>query len=335
MRATNSKQQYSTSTSGCVSVPVHLNIASALRLARTALPYLCVLPGLLLATDANAEFVMNFAGPTSTSIMHGDRGINGQTPFTAMGPNEATGDYVIDPSNGLGYWHYVLGDPSSGFAQEVYIRATSSSCGQFSTCSASYGLNSFGGNNVMGSNKDTVSGNGTGNPNAVIMRQVLGGSWDASTHTWTCDTGYCDEFLKSSYANKPKITQGIATTDFTAKFIADMSNVAISDSSTTLTVTNGSTGATGSSLTNTQTIIDPQSSDPITFDMANDVQSGQSSVSAGRYTYVTGGGVLGANGTYVYVDGGYNPSNVDYTPFLDPTVANPRAYPDTTPLGEK
>lgn len=296
---------------------------------RKLLPLVACLPGLLFASVCHGEFAMNFSGPTSTTIVHGNSGISGQTPFTPMGNNQATGESVIDPLNGLRYWHYILGDPATGFAQEIYIRGTGSSCGQFSICSASGGTVGFGGNNVLGSNAATTSGNGTGNPTAVIMRQILGGTWVASTSAWTCDTAYCSEFIKAAYADKPKITQGMNSPDFTAMFILDMSSIALSDNSTALTVTNQATGATGASLTSVQAMTDTLTGNVISFDMADDSQL--TYVNGGRYTYTSGPGVLGARGTYVYVDGGYDPQAVDYSPYLDHSVSNPWAYPDTQP----
>lgn len=272
---------------------------------------------------------MNFSGSTTTFLVHGGSFLAGQTPFTDMGANEATGESVIDPSNGLRYWHYMMGNPATGFAQEIYIRGTGSSCAQSTICSASGGTVGFGINNVLGANSTTNSGNGTGNPNNIIMRQVLGGTWTAATSTWTCDTAFCGEFIKAAYANKPKITQGINESDYAATFIVDMSGVAISDDATALTITDGSTGATGASLTNTQVMTDALTGNVISFDMANDSQL--TNVNGGQYKYNTGSGILGANGTYVYVDGGYNPSTVDYSPFLDPSISNPWSYPANKP----
>lgn len=287
------------------------------------LPLISLLPAILFSPASHAEFAMNFSGTTTTFVTHGNSFVGGQSPFTPMGSNEATGESVIDPSNGLRYWHYILGDPASGFAQEVYIRATGSSCGQFTICSASGGTTNFGGNVLAAGNS------GNGNPNAITVRQVMGGTWTAATNTWTCDTAYCSEFIKAAYANKPKITQGISDPDFTAMFILDMSGVAISDNSTPLTITDESTGATGASLTNVQSLTDSLTGNVISFDMANDSQL--TNVNGGRYIYNNGPGVLGARGTYVYVDGGYNPATVDYSPFLDDSVSNPWAYPASKP----
>ena len=288
-----------------------------------------ILPLALPSSITHAEFALNFSGTTSTTISVGGSSVGGQSPFTGVGPNEASGDYFIDPSNGLGYWHYLLGDPASGFAQEVYIRASSSSCGQGTICSSSGGTTGFGSNNLLGANNTTSSGNGTANPNNVIMRQVLDGTWDGSTSTWTCDTAYCSEFIKDTYANKPKITQEMNDTSFATQFILDMSAISLSDDTTSLTVTNGSTGATGASLTNMQTVYDSTSSSVFSFDMALDGEV--TYVNGGQYKYTTGTGRLGASGTYTYVDGSFNPMTIDYSPFLDDSVSNPWTYPANKP----
>ena len=296
-------------SSGCVSAAqnpfVSANIFPPIntRLVST----LCFLPGLLLSAASQAEFTLNFSGAS------------GSASINAIGPNVAGTESVIDPDNGFRYWHYVVDDPATGFAQDVYIRSTgATSCSQHTICSASGGTTALGTSvNVLGANSAINSGNGTGNPNHVLIREVLGGTWDATSSTWTCDTGYCDEFIKDSYTNKPKITQGINDADFSSKFIIDMSGVALSDNSTPLTITDNSTGATGASLTNVQTVFDASTSSSAVFDLANDGQ--QVNVSGGQYTYTTGTGVLGANGTYVYVDGGFDPKALDYTPFRDPS----------------
>jgi hypothetical protein len=286
---------------------------------------LIALIGLSLSPAGRADFALNFSGATSTTVIQGIQPLGGQTPFTAVNANQA-GELVVDPDTGLNYWHYIMGDPASGFAQEVYIQAGGSAfntvnhlCGQETICSASGGVvtNGFDNRfNILGNNSG-ITGNGTGNPNRVILRQVLGGTWDATTSTWTCDTDFCSEFVKSAYADKPKITQGINESDFSSTFILDMSGVAMSNNSTDLTLVSKGSASTGASLTNAQTVKDPSTGEVISsFDMANDSQS--TFVTGGKYTYVDGtGSVLGANGHYVYVDGGYNLGSVDYTPFLD------------------
>ena len=305
------------------------------------------LPGLLgavtlaFASIAHGEFVMNFSGVTSTSIVQGSGTVlTGQTPFTPFPANGAVaGEIVVDPTNGLKYWHYLMGDPASGFAEEVYIQAgggnfqtATNTCQQNTICSASGGSAAIPTNvNFLGSDS-ALNGTATGNPNRVAVRMVLGGTWDPGTSTWTCDTSFCSEFIKSAYADKPKITQEINDPDFTSAFILDLSGIALTNNSTDLTLTDKNTAPTGSSLTNVQSVIDTTTGNTIaSFDMAHDGQN--TFVTGGKYTYTPGGPVntLGANGTYVYVDGGYDPKTIDYTPFLDETVSNPWAYPANKP----
>lgn len=296
------------------------------------LPGIALAPALLCSAQVHAEFALNFSGGTSTSILHGSNSTGGQTPFSPVGNNQAGGESVVDPSNGIRYWHYILGDPASGFAQDVYIQSTGGTgCTQNTICTASGGSTAQAPDFNLLSNNVNQTGNGSGNPNRVIVRQVIGGSWNAATSTWSCDTAFCSEFIKSSYANKPKITQGINAADFTSTFILDMSAIALSNNSTDLTVTSKDSPTTGASLTIAQQVIDTGTGNAISsFDIAKDAQT--TFVTGGKYTYTTGGGVLGARGSYVYVDGGYNLSAVDYTPFINNVDdANPWAYPTGKP----
>ena len=313
--------------------PRHPVVGARCRSRMNPLAAAVVLPAaLLLSGSCRADFALNFAGTTSTSIVHGISSSNGESPFTPVTPNEAGGESAVDPSTGIHYWHYILGDPSSGFAQEVYIQSSvPGTCAENQICTASGGSTasdpSF---NLLGSDP-TQTGNATGNPSRVIIRQVIGGSWDATTSTWSCDTAFCSEFLKASAGDKPKITQGINEPDFSSTFVIDMSAIAISNNTTDLTLTSKGSPSTGASLTNVQQVIDPATGATISsFDMSKDAQT--TFVTGGKYTYVNGGGTLGAEGSYVYVDGGYNPSAVDYTPFLNNSSdANPWSYPASKP----
>jgi hypothetical protein len=82
------------------------------------LSFIALFPGLLFSTAGQAAFTLNFAGGVAVDVGN-------------VGPNQAAPESVIDPSNGLRYWHYIVGDPATGFAQEVYIQATGSSYPQF------------------------------------------------------------------------------------------------------------------------------------------------------------------------------------------------------------
>ncbi len=303
---------------------------------------------------------MNFSGQTSTAVVHGTSTILGQTPYTypctvtngvctnadvnyaARGSGELVSETGANNVTNY-YWHYIIGDPAAGFAEEVYIQANGQGstfdtatglCSPTSMCSASFGVAGPAAVNVLAPNSTTNTGDGTANPNRVLVRMVLGGTWDAGTSTWTCDTSFCSEFIKGAYADKPKITQGINDPDFSSSFILDLSGIALSNNSTDLTLTDKNTAPTGASLTNVQSVIDTTTGSIISsFDMAHDSQT--TFVTGGKYTYTprTGGfnSPLGSNSSYVYVDGGYDPRTIDYAPYLDETVDNPWSYPTAKP----
>lgn len=276
---------------------------------------------LLAGPMCHGEFALNFAGaPGGTTIAHGGGTSGGQTPYYA-----GSG---VDPISGLSYAHQIIGDPATGFAQEMWIRRGGSCYGGQGVCTASGGLEGkFTGNVLVGGNAG--GGAGTGNPNQVLVRQVIGGTWDAGTSTWTCDTSYCDEFIKSSYADKPKITQGISATALTAKFIFDMSGIDYNTDSTVVTAVDGNAATTGASLINTQTVVDLATGKTVaSYDIYDDAQD--SYIDGGRYTYTNGTARLASNGTYTYVSGFYD-QNQDYSPFLDHGVSNPWSYPASKP----
>ena len=272
------------------------------------------------AAQAQGSFALDFSfapqgslffGITGTTSVRGVSSIQNQTPFMY--------ETVTDPATNLTYYHMVLGEPSDGFAQDVYIQS-SNSFGSFQGGPSSASLASI--NNFLDPlNVDptTASGVASGNPKRVMMRQVMSG------------TDISSEFLKAT-ANKPKITQDVTSTDMTAHVVIDMSN---SDYSTmnvpgiftnTLDITNaGVPGNAGS------------------FNAATDSQHAY--VTAGRYTYTPqtttscntyGTSTVcnnrevrgGAGGTYAYYDGSANydgtaNSTVKWTDFWDPTEANP------------
>jgi len=276
---------------------------------------------LLTVPICHGEFALNFSGaPGSTTIFHGGGTSGGQTPYLA-----GTG---VDPISGLSYDHQIIGDPATGFAQEMWIRRGGSCYGGQGVCTASGGVEGFfTGNVLVGGNAG--GGAGTGNPNQVLVRQVIGGTWDAGTSTWTCDTSYCDEFIKAAYVDKPKITQGISSADFTAKFVFDMSAIDYSTDSTVVTAVDGSSATTGASLINTQTVVDLATGNTVaSFDIFDDAQD--SYIDGGRFTYANGTARLSSNGTYNYVSGFYD-QNQDYSPFLDHVVINPWSYPASKP----
>lgn len=121
---------------------------------------------------------------------------------------------VYRMEDGKDVFHMVIGDPESGFAQEVYIRvgytektrlyiaAFSVSQGD-KTCTTdtTFSLNLCNASDPLGvANGNDFSGTDSGNPNHVAMRQVTGGSWDSATRTWSRmeDDLHCQDFFKDN-----------------------------------------------------------------------------------------------------------------------------------------
>ncbi len=222
--------------------------------------------------------------------------------MTAADPDNTRffhGTYT-DPDTSVSYWHTIVGDPSTGFAMESYIPRIksfeSTSGGKPSKImSGNPSLETWSGNgwDPLGINPSrdfNYTGNATADPTKVIVRQVMGGTWNSVTGDWSCNTtdGYCSEFIKDQFLFKPKITQKINEADMTQNFVLDMSSITYSDDTT------------AGSIINTLTITDPDMPD---FDpTAGDFQmidgtitishptSGSSSVNTnvtgGRYTYI-------------------------------------------------
>lgn len=293
----------------------------------------------LCAGPARAEFTLNWTSDTGnpvfsgTSVTQTDNGGNDQTLF---GQTPFIYERVLDGTTP--YYHLVVGDPATGFAQEVYIQAgfpglTGGSCRGPVSCggtaaaigadhSASGGdtATSFGfegnGFDPLGSDA-AASGNSGGNPTRVQMRQLV------------TDGDLTVDFVKDKYAEKPSITNTIDATDLTATVVINSSGNPLNSA------------ATASAVTNTVELIGPDlppdvsapggGPSAVRFDMATDAQ--ESSVTAGQYSYTAGGGTGGSNGTYSYTDPTKNSANInpDWTSYFDHTEANPWAYPDNRP----
>lgn len=314
-----------------VMLPLKRNLALALTLG---------LPAFFLnAGQANAEFTLNWTSDTGnpvfsgTSITQTDDGGNdqllvGQTPFIY--------ERVLDGTTP--YYHLVVGDPNSGFAQEVYIQAgviaqTGGSCRGPVSCSGtaaaigpdfsssagatavSFGFEGNGFDPFSAS--ATTSGNSSGNPSRVQMRQVV------------TDGDLTVDFVKDKYAEKPSITNTIDSPDLNATLVINSAGNPLNSA------------ATASAVTNTVelrgTDLPPDVPAPgggpssVRFDMATDAQA--STVTAGRYSYTAGSGPGGSNGTYSYTDPTKNSANInpDWDSYFDNREANPWAYPDNRP----
>ena len=263
------------------------------------------------ANDDYSRFACNFPGvPDTASHCSGGRGTwisqwgYDTTPIvqeTAWG------------SDGLPYWHQIVGHPDTGFAQEVYIRKgpgwTQSWSAPRWCWSASGGDYGPGCNNSTDyasgnsppyaiGNYDWVgnawnplhgnaayTGNGSGNPQAVVMRMVL----DDPAQ------GFSMEFLKDTLDGKPRIQQSISQGALQQQTTIDMRGLSYADAATA--------GSFASSMSLAGS--DP----PVGWDAASDGQ--QVHLTAGRYTYTAGPGPFGSLGSYSYFEGGYDPVAAD------------------------
>ena len=272
--------------------------------------------------------------------------------------------YEMGTVNGQRYIHQVIGDPATGFAMEIYIKAvgggesgdgrdmgpvtfevmdSGGSVGDTVSpdCDNNWYFNGTGpcsGNNAdpLRANDPGFTGSGTGNPTSVEMRMVMGGSWDAPTSTWSCDTAYCSEFFKDELNKKPKITHKIADAGLNSEFVVDMSSLNYSNTGIGFDV------ASEVAFSNVQSITGPDAygtegdfsmvslagSDNVAIVVGSGIVSTgeniSTSVTAGRYTYTPG---LGWNndltvydrGVYSYNDGGFDHLGVTWIDYCDST----------------
>lgn len=281
-----------------------------------------------VSAGAQAEFELNWqadgtpppssggcwqSSPDCTIVEVGGDIVPGQTPFI----------YQRVQQNGQNYYHMVVGDPDSGFAQEVYIQVGGASLfqgggvsllGQSSSsggaidpaCDSPLGC----GENTNGfdplSSDQAVSGNATGNPSRVQMRQLL------------VDGELTVDFVKDRFAEKPLISNVIDAQDLLATFVIDGTG-------------NLYTTAASSPVTNTVqhrgTDLPPPES--ASFDMAVDAPDAY--VTAGQYTTTNPAAGL-PGGPYTYADP-HESVNLapDWSSFFDHSQANPWTYTDNRP----
>ncbi len=269
---------------------------------------LATLLGVFSSQEVSAEFTLDFQKTTPSSSGWG----NYNCGLGATGPTSGCGTAgtPIDPDStpyfqetvtvgDQNYWHQIIGDPADGFAMEVYVAAWTGGTNNSIVLSASGGKNFIGDTSTQetqsgngwdplrstawnGYTANDYTGNGTGDPRKVIMRQILGGSWDG--FTWSCEANdeFCYDFEKaedtvnSNYITgnirslKPVITLNIndPSVGMSSSFKIDMSNSDYLDSSTPGTVVNTLTitGAPGAN-----------------FDMSTDAQL--STITGGRYVF--------------------------------------------------
>lgn len=238
---------------------------------------------------------------------------------------------------GVRYYHVIVGDGrTQNFAQEAYIRlggsdnveldkepqvfadghASSSSGGRgfkdasdWRSCAEGREVSDACANgwDPLRNAASAFTGNGTANPERVIMRQVLK------------DGGLVDTFEKgvsngvfTTFDKKPKITQTLTTADLNAVFSLDMSN---SDYKASTTADNTVRGA----MVNTLRLINPQiPAGAGDFGVAGaTAQVRNSIVTGGLFTWTPG---LNADfgfssGTYTYEGGNFDVNAVKWKEF--------------------
>ncbi len=213
-------------------------------------------------------------------------------------------------NGGQTYFHLIVGDHTrDAFAQEVIIKANAgnnywdnrSNNIAVSHTRANTSDQTFSMSQPYSSDS-TRTGTGSGNPNSVIMRQVI-------------DSGeIVQEFLKDSFTQKPKITQTItgagAQAGMVSTVVIDMSGKNYSDL----------TPITAGSFTNTLTLsgalINGTSGN---FNNSTDADSNY--LTAGGFTYTTGSGTGGSAGNYTYMD-----AADDANPIFEPYNLNWQGY---------
>lgn len=210
---------------------------------------------------------------------------------------------------GVTYYHVIVGDYTKDtMAQEMFIKATgttySNSRGSIAPFSASVGNGTsdtnaeFDMTNPYSSNS-SLNGNGSGNPTAVILRQVIN------------ESGTYQEFLKDSFNNKPKLTEQISDAEIDTEFTVDMRSRTYSDN-TPLPI---------SALINTVTL-KGSAKFGTEGDAGTSSQLDQYHFTAGEFTYTAAGTNGGGGGTYTYVEPFPNfasPMNIDYSLYCDPS----------------
>jgi hypothetical protein len=208
-------------------------------------------------------------------------------------------EYIIEANAGWGTYDNRGDTPASASAY------TAGSIGNCSTTTCAFG-------EISPYSPDTShNGNGSGNPNRVIMRMVVN---DGITH---------NEFLKDQFDKKPLITQNMLdpnpTNGISMEYSIDMRSKTYSDPTPIASADRinrtfliGDTAANQGDYDSTGAV-----PTPISMIQTND------DITAGAYTYTTGSSFGGSDGTYTYylADGvtvdpsGFQPTNVDYSVF--------------------
>lgn len=195
------------------------------------------------------------------------------------------------------YQHMIIGiDPGNGdgFVQETYIRSiyTGDAANQ-----TEYAAGSTADAVVLGANIDasflgqSSSGNASGNPNRVLVRQKLN-SGDLRA-----------DFTKKFFTQKPLIEQTVTSLvdGMVSIFSLDMGNSDYSTSSADAIMQN-----------------------KLTFEFAEQGEfsldmydTADINIDGGKYTYSSGTGLFDSEGTYNYSESGIDLENFDWTVFDD------------------
>ncbi len=171
--------------------------------------------------------------------------------------------------DGQTYYHSVVGDPASNFAQEVYI--------MIGGCCYS--------NNYPLSSSESPFGGG--NPTRVVMTNMIR------------DEEFTQRFIKDSLAFKPLISQTVVNADIRMDFEIDMSAIGYGTIDVVGNIANRLellTNEYQGSGNYDNTVI------PAFFSAKSLVKQ---TVNAGQYTYTPGNGNGGSDGEYTYWDGAY------------------------------
>ncbi len=199
------------------------------------------------------------------------------------------------------YQHMIIGlDPGDGdgFVQETYIRSIYTTDAQ--------NINEY----AAGSTSDTVSlsagidtslagltssGNATGNPTRILVRQKIN------------DGEMKSDFIKDFFDKKPIIKQTItsphAGVTMVSTFNLDMSNSDYSTDTATAILQNDLTFSSG---------------DVGSFSMEM-FNNADINLDAGRYIYTNGAGMFGSEGIYEYSDSALDLTTIDWLEYDDGT----------------
>lgn len=124
---------------------------------------------------------------------------------------------ILTDGQGNNFWHQILGDPNSGWAQEVYYKneGAGASQGGIQSPSGGQGGGTFKSNNATRPlhPNASISGNGTGKPTSIAIRTYLNSN------------GVEMDFFKSEFDRKPLIQQTVTEPNVIRdEFLMDMRN---------------------------------------------------------------------------------------------------------------